>query len=101
MPSRFFGRISSALRVHTTEDKQLSNSIKTIVGRKPYNLSLYHLAMRHSSVARTNKQGFKESNERLEYLGDAVLGLIVAQLLFEKFPYKDEGFLTEMRSRIV
>ncbi len=101
MPVRFFSRISSLLKFYTAEDRQLANSVRTIVGQKPYNLSLYHLAMRHSSVALTNKHGFKESNERLEYLGDAVLGLIVAQLLFEKFPYKDEGFLTEMRSRIV
>ncbi|MEQ8713350.1 MAG: ribonuclease III [Cyclobacteriaceae bacterium] len=101
MLSSFFRRFFSYLKFYTREDKKLAASIKTIVGRKPYNLSLYHLAMRHSSVARVNKQGFKVSNERLEYLGDAVLGLIVAQLLFEKFPYKDEGFLTEMRSRIV
>lgn len=45
--------------------------------------------------------GFRHSNERLEYLGDAVLGSVVADFLFKKFPYKDEGFLTEMRSRIV
>ena len=42
-----------------------------------------------------------ESNERLEYLGDAVLGAVVAEYLFNKFPFKDEGFLTEVRSRIV
>lgn len=41
------------------------------------------------------------SNERLEYLGDAVLGAIIADMLFRKFPFRDEGFLTEMRSRIV
>jgi ribonuclease-3 len=45
--------------------------------------------------------GFKESNERLEFLGDAILGAIVAKYLFEKFPGKDEGFLTKMRSKIV
>lgn len=45
--------------------------------------------------------GFRHSNERLEYLGDAVLGSVVADFLFKKFPYKDEGFLTEIRSRIV
>lgn len=43
----------------------------------------------------------RESNERLEYLGDAVLGAVVAEYLFKKYPYKDEGFLTEIRSRIV
>jgi len=57
--------------------------------------------MRHSSVAQENDKGFKESNERLEYLGDAVLGMVVAEYLFAKFPYRNEGFLTEIRSRLV
>lgn len=52
-------------------------------------------------MATSVTNGFRHSNERLEYLGDAVLGSIVADFLFKKFPYKDEGFLTEMRSRIV
>lgn len=47
------------------------------------------------------KNGMSSSNERLEYLGDAVLGAVVAEYLFKKFPFKDEGFLTKMRSRIV
>ena len=57
--------------------------------------------MQHSSIAKTIDKGFKESNERLEYLGDALLGAIVAEYLFARFPYKEEGFLTEIRSRIV
>lgn len=57
--------------------------------------------MRHTSAAKENRKGFLESNERLEYLGDAVLGLVVAEYLFNKYPFKDEGFLTEVRSRIV
>ena len=72
-----------------------------IVGYKPINLKVFKLATIHSSVAKSNNQGFKESNERLEYLGDAVLGAIVAEYLFKKYPFKDEGFLTEIRSRIV
>ncbi|MDR6735903.1 ribonuclease-3 [Sphingobacterium sp. 2149] len=59
------------------------------------------MAFRHKSVAITIKEGAKNSNERLEFLGDAVLGSVVAELLFKKYPYKDEGFLTEMRSKIV
>jgi ribonuclease-3 len=59
------------------------------------------LATQHRSIARQNDIGLKESNERLEYLGDAVLGSIVAEYLFKKYPLKDEGFLTEIRSRIV
>jgi ribonuclease III len=72
-----------------------------LVGSKPFNLSLYKLAIKHVSVAEESINGFKISNERLEYLGDAVLGAVVAEFLFIKFPYRDEGFLTETRSRMV
>ncbi len=82
-------------------DKLIKQSIKSITGKNPGNLSLYELALRHSSVAPTNSEGFKESNERLEYLGDAILGAVVADYLFKKYPFKDEGFLTEIRARIV
>ncbi|MCF8365603.1 MAG: ribonuclease III [Bacteroidales bacterium] len=61
---------------------------------------MYKLAFLHRSVA-IEANGHKLSNERLEYLGDAVLSSVVADYLFKKFPYKDEGFLTEMRSKIV
>lgn len=71
------------------------------MGSKPLNLSLYRLAFRHVSASKEIKSGVKISNERLEYLGDAVLGTVVAEYLFQKFPYRDEGFLTETRSRIV
>jgi ribonuclease-3 len=83
-----------------TKDKQLATAIRSITGFKPENLELYKLAIRHSSVAQ--KEGLATGhNERLEYLGDAVLGMIVAEFLFKKFPFKDEGFLTQIRSRIV
>lgn len=85
----------------SNKDKRLITAIETIVGSKPLNLDLYRLATKHSSVAETNEQGLKESNERLEYLGDAILGAAVADYLFKKYPFKDEGFLTEIRSRIV
>ncbi|HWZ21711.1 MAG TPA: ribonuclease III domain-containing protein, partial [Cytophagaceae bacterium] len=67
----------------------------------PDNSSLYKLAISHSSVAKENSSGTKNSYERLEYLGDSVLGTVVAEYLFKKFPYKNEGFLTDIRSRIV
>lgn len=86
---------------YSRQDKRLATAIKLIVGGKPLNLSLYKLALKHSSAAEETKEGIKMSNERLEYLGDAVLGTIVAEYLFMKFPYRDEGFLTETRSRIV
>lgn len=76
-------------------------AIQNIAGFSPSNIELYRLATVHSSIAKENGDGFKESNERLEYLGDAILGAAVADYLFKKFPYRTEGFLTEIRSRIV
>lgn len=78
----------------------ISRSLKNIFGFRPKNLHLYKLAFRHKS-ANKDVNGIKINNERLEYLGDAVLSSIVADYLFKKFPYKGEGFLTEMRSKIV
>jgi ribonuclease-3 len=86
---------------YNKNEKRLATSIKHMVGSKPFNLSLYKLAIKHVSVAEETINGFKISNERLEYLGDAVLGAVVAEFLFLKFPYRDEGFLTETRSRMV
>jgi ribonuclease-3 len=82
-------------------DKTLVAAIQNIAGFTPSNLELYRLATVHSSIAKENGSGYKESNERLEYLGDAILGAAVADFLFKKFPFKSEGFLTEIRSRIV
>lgn len=82
--------------------KEFRKSIEQIIGQKPKNDLLYQLAFRHTSASKQTKiDGFKESNERLEFLGDAVLGMVVAEYLFKKYPFKDEGFLTEIRSRIV
>lgn len=79
---------------HTKEfRKQLNN----VLGFTPGNLSLYKTALSHRSV----REGADENNERLEFLGDAVLSSIVAHYLFRKYPYKGEGFLTEMRSKMV
>lgn len=83
-----------------TRDRKLTSAVKNITGLAPGNLALYRLATLHSSKA-TEVNGFKQSNERLEYLGDAILGAAVADYLFRKYPFKDEGFLTEIRSRIV
>lgn len=85
----------------TKQDEKLIRAIQNIAGFTPSNLELYRLATMHSSIAKENGDGFKESNERLEYLGDAILGAAVADYLFKKYPFRSEGFLTEMRSRIV
>lgn len=81
-------------------DQKLSVAVRTITGLSPGNLELYRLATLHSSKG-MEVNGFRQSNERLEYLGDAILGAAVADFLFKKFPFRDEGFLTEIRSRIV
>ena len=73
--------------------KQLCN----VLGFAPGTLSLYKTALSHRSV----KESADENNERLEYLGDAILSGIVADYLFRRYPYKGEGFLTEMRSKMV
>ncbi|MEY2812174.1 MAG: ribonuclease [Bacteroidota bacterium] len=68
-----------------------------MLGFAPGKTSLYVAALSHRSV----KERATENNERLEYLGDAILGSIIADYLFMKYPYKGEGFLTEMRSKMV
>ncbi len=82
------------------EEQKLIAAVRNIAGFSPSNLAVYKLATLHSSRA-IEKEGFRESNERLEYLGDAILGAAIADYLFKKYPFKDEGFLTEIRSRIV
>lgn len=93
--------VISRFRSYSEYEKKVSSAVQGITGSRPINIKLYTLAMRHASAARKLKNGYLESNERLEYLGDAVLDTIVAEFLFKKYPYKDEGFLTDIRSRIV
>ncbi len=83
-----------------SKNKYLAHKLLDILGFVPAKLYLYELAFLHKSVQQGNSK-FKFSNERLEYLGDAVLSLVIGDYLFKKYPYKDEGFLTKMRSKIV
>ena len=78
------------------QTQKFRESITIITKFSPSNLSLYKLALQHSSIK--NNQ---ESNERLEFLGDAVLSMVTGEYLFKKYPYRNEGFLTEARSKIV
>lgn len=71
-----------------------------ILGFHPNKTDLYELALIHKS-ATIQKDGYGLNNERLEYLGDAILGAIIADILYKYFPNKDEGFLTQIRSKIV
>lgn len=74
--------------------------LRDITGFVPSNLTTFRLAFAHKSTP-SDKSYAMQNNERLEYLGDAVLGTIVAEYLFKKYPNADEGFLTKMRSKIV
>jgi ribonuclease-3 len=94
-------KIIKPLRVYFSTDKNLYESLRNLLGFYPSNIALYKLAFRHSSAAQQIQNGIKDSNERLEFLGDSVISTVVADYLFKKFPYKDEGFLTKMRSKMV
>lgn len=74
-----------------------------MLGFRPGNLNLYRKAFTHSSAANQMRgaDNRRESYERLEFLGDAILSAVIADYLFKKFPFRDEGFLTKLRSRIV
>ncbi|NBC06587.1 MAG: ribonuclease III [Bacteroidetes bacterium] len=74
--------------------------MRSLIGFVPARLSIFKLAFSHKSTS-SDKGYAIQNNERLEYLGDAVLGTIVAEYLFKKYPNSDEGFLTKMRSKIV
>ncbi len=74
---------------------------KNILGFTPRRVELYQIAFIHKSRSKETFQGHRVNNERLEYLGDAVLSSIVAEYLYRKYPYQGEGFLTVMRSKIV
>ncbi len=90
---QFLKSLFTGYKAGTEFKKQLSN----VLGFAPGNLVLYKTALSHRSV----REGADENNERLEFLGDAVLSAVVGHYLFRKYPYKGEGFLTEMRSKMV
>ena len=79
------------------ENLSFKKNLRNVLGFAPGKLGLYKAALTHRSV----RDNADENNERLEYLGDAILSGIVADFLFKKYPYKEEGFLTEMRSKMV
>ena len=84
-----------------TPDKNFVKQLKNILGFRPRNFSLYQLAFIHKSASHFVFNEVKVNNERLEFLGDAILDSLVAEYLFNRFPDKEEGFLTQTRSKIV
>ncbi len=85
---------------YISKDKNFTRKLRPLLGFTPANLKIFKLAFSHKSTS-SEKAYAMQNNERLEYLGDAVLGTIVAEYLFKKYPGKNEGFLTKMRSKIV
>lgn len=82
-----------------SNDRHLARNLRPILGFVPSRLYIFKTAFYHKSMNNTKHN--MHNNERLEYLGDAILSTIVAEYLFKKYPNKDEGFLTKMRSKIV
>lgn len=80
-----------------SSDKEFIQFIKSITGYTPRNIKLYKQAFRH----RSKYNDPADNNERLELLGDSILDAIVCDYLIKKYPYKEEGFITELRSKIV
>ncbi len=90
-------RITSRILQFFSPDKQLSLQLEHLLGFTPLHLGYYQLALMH----RSKLDETEKNNERLEFLGDAILGAVIAEYLFKKYPYQDEGYLTELRSKIV
>lgn len=83
------------------KDQELRVSLYRIIGFYPHDISHYKLALMHKSVMHRNKKGKPVNNERLEFLGDAILDAIVGDIVYRHFPGKREGFLTNTRSKLV
>jgi len=88
-------------RKHKCIDKKLNAELTKLLGFKPKNFEIYYTALTHKSA--TDVPCYKEGsdNERLEFLGDAILDAVISELLYLRFPTADEGFLTQMRTKIV
>lgn len=82
-------------------NRKLAFSLVKILGFRPTHMKIYEMAFIHKSASLVLPDGNIVNNERLEYLGDAILDAIVADYLFRNYPDKDEGFLTKMRSKMV
>ena len=94
------GLIKRTYNYYFSKDKEFVRRLHSALGFTPSNVNLYKLAFYHKS-GNFDKESNYQSNERLEYLGDAILGTIVAEYLFKKYPNSNEGFLTKMRSKVV
>ena len=83
------------------KEKELYSCLYRIIGIYPHHIDYYKLALQHKSTAKRNEKGRPVNNERLEFLGDAILDAVVGDIVYQHFPGKREGFLTNTRSKIV
>ena len=97
MLNNFIDRIKLSFR----KDKELYFSLYEILGFYPHDISYYKMALMHKSIMHRNSKGKPVNNERLEFLGDAVLDAVVGDIVYQHFPGKREGFLTNTRSKLV
>ncbi len=95
--SNFLDRIRLPFR----KEKELYSSLYQVLGFYPRNINLYKQALMHKSVKKRNEKGRPLNNERLEFLGDAILDAVVGDIVFRHFEGKREGFLTNARSKLV
>jgi len=96
-----FKNIAAFIKYLFSSDKTLARQIRRITGFYPYHLDLFKTALIHRSVSTRTKNGFLINNERLEFLGDSVLDLLIGEYLYNRFTNEQEGFLTQLRARIV
>jgi len=89
------------VKYYFSKDKQFYKLVYQLTGLYPSNLQVFKVAFTHKSASRYFDKTKNLNNERLEFLGDALLAAVVADILFTYFPYKREGFLTKLRARIV
>jgi ribonuclease III len=94
-------RLFTFLRYFLSKDKQYYFRLVYFLGFLPGNVLLYRTAFTHKSASLQLKDGTIVNNERLEYLGDALLGAVVAEFVYHHFDHMDEGYMTKLRSRIV
>lgn len=83
------------------EDEQFYRELKKLLGFSPKSIKVYRKAFLHSSIKKSDKKGNPQNYERLEFLGDAMLGAVIGSYLYKKVPSGNEGYLTQMRSKIV
>ena len=93
--------LTNLFNSHSKEDGNFFLGIKAIVGFEPKNLDIYKKAFLHRSTNKRDSDGNPMNYERLEFLGDSMLGTIISKYLYNEVPLGDEGYLTKMRSKIV